>query len=187
MFITAELGQKVSKEEYKQLEPVLRQELLQAQFMLRDAPDFPVIIIFAGVDGAGKGATVNLLNEWMDPRWLVTNAYKKPSEEERERPPYWRYWRDLPPKGQIGMFLSSWYSGPLLDRVDLHVFVRPLPADELMGPVVAEASSSVRQRVMAARELQRERFRRSSARVNADMTPRQIAHYCPLVRYGVRT
>lgn len=117
MFRTAELGQKVSKKEYKQIEPVLRQELLQAQFKLRESPDFPVIIIFAGVDGAGKGATVNLLNEWMDPRWLITNAYKKPSEDERERPAYWRFWRDLPPKGQIGMFLSSWYSGPLLDRV----------------------------------------------------------------------
>jgi polyphosphate:AMP phosphotransferase len=117
MFKTAELGQKVSKQEYRQLEPVLRQELLQSQFQLKDAPDFPVIIVFAGVDGAGKGATVNLLNEWMDPRWLITNAYKKPSEEERERPPYWRYWRDMPPKGQIGLFLSSWYSGPVLDRV----------------------------------------------------------------------
>ncbi len=42
-------------------------------------------------------------------------------------------------------------SGPLLDRVDLHVFVRPLPADELMGPLVAESSSSVRLRVLAAR------------------------------------
>jgi polyphosphate:AMP phosphotransferase len=117
MFMTAELGQKVSKKEYKEMEPVLRQELLETQFMLREASDFPVIIIFAGVDGAGKGATVNLMNEWMDPRWLITNAYRKPSEDERERPPYWRYWRDLPPKGQIGMFLSSWYSGPLLDRV----------------------------------------------------------------------
>ena len=77
-------------------------------------------------------------------------------------------------------------SGPLLDRVDLHVFVRPLPADELMGPLVAESSSSVRQRVLAARQMQRKRFRRSGARVNADMTPRQITHYCPLDPAGRR-
>jgi polyphosphate kinase 2 (PPK2 family) len=69
------------------------------------------------VDGGGKGDTVNLLNEWMDPRWLRTRAYDEPSDEERERPEYWRFWRDLPPNGQIGLFLSSWYSQPILRRV----------------------------------------------------------------------
>jgi polyphosphate:AMP phosphotransferase len=117
MFRTAELGQKISKTEYKDREPLLRQELLQVQQELLKVGGFPVIIVFAGVDGAGKGATVNLLNEWMDPRWLVTRAYGAPSDEERERPEYWRFWRDLPPKGQIGLFLSCWYSKPVLDRV----------------------------------------------------------------------
>ena len=113
MFRTAELGQKVSKSEYNQREPLLRQELLDVQRRLREDGSFPVIIVFAGVDGGGKGDTVNLLNEWMDPRWLVTNAYDKPSEDERERPEYWRFWRDLPSKGRIGLFLSSWYSRPI--------------------------------------------------------------------------
>jgi polyphosphate:AMP phosphotransferase len=116
MFRTAELGQKIPKSEYKQREPVLRQELLEVQAKLREDGSFPVIIVFAGVDGAGKGDTVNLLNEWMDPRWLITQAYDQPSDEERERPEYWRYWRALPPKGRIGLFLSSWYSRPMLDR-----------------------------------------------------------------------
>ncbi len=117
MFRTAELGHKVSKEEYKQREPLLRQELLAAQQELRIRRDFTVIIVFAGVDGGGKQQTVNLLNEWMDPRWIVTRAYGPSSDEERERPEYWRFWRDLPPRGQIGLFLRSWYSKPLLERV----------------------------------------------------------------------
>lgn len=116
MFRTAELGQKVSKAEYREREPLLRQELLEVQQQLREAGSFPVIIVFAGVDGAGKGDTVNILNEWMDPRWLLTTAYDDPSDEERERPEYWRFWRHLPPKGRIGMFLSAWYSQPILDR-----------------------------------------------------------------------
>ena len=95
--------------------PSLRTELLDLQQNLRNA-DFPVIILFAGVDGAGKNETVNLLNEWMDPRWIVTRAYGEPSDEEAERPEYWRYWRDLPPKGKIGLFLSSWYHHPLVDH-----------------------------------------------------------------------
>ncbi len=117
MFRTAELGQKIPKREFNQREPILRQALLVAQEELRECGEFPVIILFAGVDGGGKGDTVNILNEWMDPRWLVTRAYGESSDEERERPEYWRFWRDLPPKGRIGLFLSSWYSQPILRRV----------------------------------------------------------------------
>jgi polyphosphate:AMP phosphotransferase len=117
MFRTAELGQKVSKNEFNQREPLLRQALLEAQANLRVNSKFPVIIVFAGVDGGGKGETVNILNEWMDPRWLITRAYDEPSDEERDRPEYWRFWRDLPANGHIGLFLSSWYSQPILRRV----------------------------------------------------------------------
>jgi polyphosphate:AMP phosphotransferase len=117
MFEAAELGRTISKEEYKAREPVLLGELLQVQNQLRAAATFPVIIVFAGVDGAGKGETVNLLNAWMDPRWIVTQAFGEPSDEELERPEYWRFWRALPPRGRMGLFLSSWYSRPVLDRV----------------------------------------------------------------------
>ncbi len=116
MFQTAELGQRVSREDFDQISNDLRSELLSAQQDLRQA-DFPVVLVFAGVDGAGKGESVNLINEWMDPRWIVTRAYDEPSDEERERPEFWRFWRDLPPKGQVGLFLSCWYSRPILDQV----------------------------------------------------------------------
>jgi polyphosphate:AMP phosphotransferase len=115
MFEAAELGRKISREEFDAMAPALRTELLDLQQRLREA-DFPVVILFAGVDGAGKNETVNLLNEWMDPRWIVTRAYGDPSDEESERPEYWRFWRDLPPKGKIGLFLSSWYHHPLVDH-----------------------------------------------------------------------
>lgn len=113
MFETAELGQTVSKEDYGERVPLLRERLLDAQQRLR-AAEIPVLVLFAGVDGAGKSDTTNLLNEWLDPRWITTMAYSAPSEEERERPEYWRYWRDLPAAGHIGIFLSAWYSRPLL-------------------------------------------------------------------------
>ena len=116
MFRTAELGHKVAKSDYNQQVPALRESLLEAQQDLRRAR-VPVILVFAGVDGAGKGDTVNLLTEWLDPRWIVARAYGPPSDEMAERPEYWRYWRDLPRKGLIGIFLSSWYSRPILDRV----------------------------------------------------------------------
>jgi polyphosphate:AMP phosphotransferase len=116
MFETAELGRKVSKSDYRKLVPELRVQLLEIQQQVRRAK-IPVVIVLAGVDGAGKGETVNQLNEWMDPRWIQTHAYNEPSDEERERPPFWRYWRDLPSHGSIGLFLSAWYSAPILNWV----------------------------------------------------------------------
>ncbi len=114
MFRTAELGRKVSRGEFEAVEPDLRIAIIELQGRLRSA-DFPTIILFGGVDGAGKNQTINLLNEWMDPRLILTRAYSTPSDEELERPEFWHYWRDLPPRGKIGLFLHSWYSAPLLD------------------------------------------------------------------------
>src|SRR5512136_574932 len=65
MFETAELGRKVSREEYGKEEPKLRLALLQAQEKLK-AAKFPVLVLISGADGAGKGEVVNLLHEWMD-------------------------------------------------------------------------------------------------------------------------
>src|SRR5580704_14106329 len=117
MFEAAELGHRISKEEYAREEPVLREALLNAQYALLAKPKFPVIVIIGGVDGAGKGETVNLLNEWMDPRHIITRAFGDASDEEAERPPMWRFWRALPPKGRIGILFGSWYTAPIVDRV----------------------------------------------------------------------
>ncbi|MFC1688146.1 polyphosphate:AMP phosphotransferase [Pseudomonadota bacterium] len=117
MFQTVELGQKLSKKEFKQRELPLWENLLGLQQKLRLEGKFPVLIDFAGVRGAGKGTSVNLLNKWMDARWIVTHAYTEPSDEESERPTFWRFWRHLPPKGQMGIHMSGRYSRPLLDYV----------------------------------------------------------------------
>ena len=94
----------------------LRQQLLEAQRALR-ATGRSVIVVMAGPNGGGKAAAVNRLNEWMDPRWITSRAFATPSDEESERPPHWRFWMSLPPRGQIACFLSSWYSQPMLRRV----------------------------------------------------------------------
>ena len=117
MFEAAEVGHKLSKAQYQRIEPRLRADLLDAQYDLLKKATFPVIILISGVRGAGKGETVNLLNEWMDPRHIHTHAFDNPSDEERERPRMWRYWRALPPKGSIGVLFGSWYTDPIIDRV----------------------------------------------------------------------
>jgi polyphosphate:AMP phosphotransferase len=117
MFESAELGHKIDKATYDAEVPKLREDLLNAQFDLAQNAGFPVIILAGGVDGAGKGKTVNLLNAWMDPRHIQVHAMGEQSDEERERPPMWRFWRALPPKGKIGVFFGSWYTSPIVDRV----------------------------------------------------------------------
>lgn len=117
MFESAEVGHQISKEEFRAREPELRHALLQAQYRLLERGNFPVIIIVGGVDGAGKGETVNLLNEWMDPRHIDTRAFGDPTDEESQRPPMWRFWRALPPRGRIGVLFGSWYTDPIVNQV----------------------------------------------------------------------
>ncbi|MFU8789135.1 MAG: polyphosphate:AMP phosphotransferase [Methylobacter sp.] len=117
MFESAELGHKIDKATYNLEVPKLREALLEAQIDLAKLSKFPVIILIGGLDGAGRGETVNLLNEWMDPRFIQTHGMGEPSDEELDRPMMWRFWRELPPKGKIGVFLGSWYTWPILNRV----------------------------------------------------------------------
>lgn len=116
MFEAAELGRTLDKAYYKEQVPELRASLLQLQQDLRSC-DFPVILLISGADGAGKSETVNVLHQWMDPRWIDTAAFDELTDEERERPPFWRFWRALPPKGRIGILFGSWYSCPISRRV----------------------------------------------------------------------
>ncbi|HET7776258.1 MAG TPA: polyphosphate:AMP phosphotransferase, partial [Azospira sp.] len=118
MFESAELEHRVDKASFEAQVPQLRADLLDAQYDVLQAKRFPVIILVNGVDGAGKGETVNLLNSWMDPRHIDTHAFPPPSDEERERPPMWRFWRSLPPKGRIGIMFGNWYTDPIQGRVN---------------------------------------------------------------------
>ncbi|MCL1979791.1 MAG: polyphosphate:AMP phosphotransferase [Proteobacteria bacterium] len=117
MFESAELGHKIKKSAYDKEVPDLREALLDIQMELAKSGAFQVIILLGGLDGSGRGATANLLNEWMDPRHIQTHGMGEPSDEELDRPMMWRFWRALPPKGKIGIFLGSWYTWPILNRV----------------------------------------------------------------------
>jgi polyphosphate:AMP phosphotransferase len=134
MFEAAETGNAVPKKEYDARVPQLRAELLGVQRELSANGRFPVIIVFGGVDGGGKSETVNLLNEWMDPRWIVTRAFGDPSDEEQSRPEFWRYWQALPPRGRVGLFLRSWYSPPIRERV--HRRIKRTRFDERLNRIV---------------------------------------------------
>jgi len=116
MFELAEIGNSLSKEEHKKQEQELRPALIEAQQEMKKQKKFAVIVIIGGVEGAGKTETVNFLSSWLDPRGVEVNAFGPLSEEEKERPRLYRFWRALPPKGKIGIFFGSWYTDPIVAR-----------------------------------------------------------------------
>jgi len=117
MFESAELDHTIDKETFKAEVLKLREALLEAQFELREKGKFPVLVLVSGVDGAGKGETINELYGWMDPRYLSTPSFAEPTEEEAAHPFMWRFWQVLPPKGRVGIFSGSWYTMPIRRRI----------------------------------------------------------------------
>ncbi len=117
MFESAEIGHAIDKDTYEARLPALREALLEAQYELKEQARFPVIVLINGVEGAGKGETVKLLNEWMDPRLIEVRTFDDKTDEELAHPPAWRYWRQLPAKGRMGVFFGNWYSQMIQDRV----------------------------------------------------------------------
>ena len=81
--------------------------------------------------------------------------------------------------GQIARYLAK-ISGPLLDRIDLQIEVPALAPEEITSTAPAEPSEAIRGRVEAARQIQRERFRRSAPQCNAEMTSRHMRRVCDL-------
>ncbi len=77
-------------------------------------------------------------------------------------------------------------SGPLLDRIDIQVFVPHMGVSAMRDSTPGESSDKVRERVMRARELQRRRLASFGARVNAEMSPRAMRATCPLTARAER-
>ena len=71
-------------------------------------------------------------------------------------------------------------SGPLMDRIDLHVEITPVSREELASAEPAESSAAVRERVMRARERQAERFRGTGIYTNTMMSSAMLRTFCPL-------
>lgn len=81
--------------------------------------------------------------------------------------------------GAVQKYLNR-ISGPMLDRIDMHVEVTPVPFRELSGERSIDTSADIRRRVVAAREKQSERFRGAGMHTNASMNTAQLRKFCAL-------
>ena len=80
---------------------------------------------------------------------------------------------------QVERYLAR-ISGPLVDRIDIHIDVPPVPFAQLTSPSSGTDSTAMRQQVHAARQRQAARFKDLSIHTNSRMNSRQIRHFCPL-------
>jgi magnesium chelatase family protein len=85
---------------------------------------------------------------------------------------------------QIERYMSK-ISGPLLDRIDIHIEVPAVPFKELSGSATGTSSADMRASVIGARQIQAARFAGSSVRHNGQMTHRQIRQFCQLDEAGL--
>lgn len=117
MLESAEIGHRISKQVYAREEPKLREALLNAQYDLSQSGRGPALLILSGVEFGGRSETANKLTEWMDPRYIRVVAFGPRVGDEAIRPPAWRYWSSLPPKGRIGIFMNGWYEEAMLAHI----------------------------------------------------------------------
>jgi polyphosphate kinase 2 (PPK2 family) len=77
-----------------------------------------VVVVFEGMDAAGKGSTIRRLTAALDARQYNVVPIAAPTEEERAQPYLWRFWRHLPAPARMAIFDRSWYGRVLVERVE---------------------------------------------------------------------
>jgi len=112
-----DLSLKMPRDEYDRWLKILQADLHQLAY-LAYLQKLPVILVFEGMDAAGKGGTIKRLTEKMDPRGYVVWPISAPHGEDRERHYLYRFWRRLPEQGQIAIFDRSWYGRILVERLE---------------------------------------------------------------------
>jgi polyphosphate kinase 2 (PPK2 family) len=117
MLEKVDLTKTLSKEEYKPRFVTARNRLYDLQKACWDA-GIPSVILFEGWDASGKGTTINLLTQRIDPRGFKLYAIQAPRTYETHMPWLWRFWLKLPNYGQMAIFDRSWYGRLLVERVE---------------------------------------------------------------------
>ena len=100
-------GERPAEEEIVERLKKARMELAGRQMMIKDKK-LPVLVIFDGWGGAGKGSVLGKVIKNLDPRFYKTETLSKPSEDEIRRPFLYRYFVRIPEAGKFSFFDGSW-------------------------------------------------------------------------------
>lgn len=108
-----DMGRNVYKKELQKY-----QELLHSLELEIYHRGLPVITLFEGIDAAGKGGAIKRLAQCLYPRNYEVVPVGAPNDWELNHHYLWRFWRELPARGQIKIFDRSWYGRVLVERVE---------------------------------------------------------------------
>jgi PPK2 family polyphosphate:nucleotide phosphotransferase len=106
-------------------------ELTKLQDMLSASAERGLLIIFQGMDGAGKDSAIKHVMSGVNPQGVHVYSFRAPTDEERRHDYMWRCARVLPERGRIGIFNRSYYEDVLVTRVH----------PELLGPKLARLAN----------------------------------------------
>ncbi|MCJ1661351.1 phosphate--AMP phosphotransferase [Staphylococcus sp. NRL 18/288] len=108
---------KVSKNDYKTLINELQKRMREIQFALYERK-IPLILVFEGMDAAGKGGNIKRIREKLYPTGYKVNGISAPTDVELKHHYLWRFAKDMPRSGHIELFDRSWYGRVLVERIE---------------------------------------------------------------------
>lgn len=112
-----DLEKTIDDEEYKEKKKTLQEEIRKVLFEFYKK-DISTVLVFEGVDAAGKDGAIARLIKKVDPRLYTVHAISAPSKEELDRNYLWRFYDKLPKDGYMGIFSRSWYGRVMVERVE---------------------------------------------------------------------
>ena len=117
MLETLDMTKKLTEKQYEEQIGRHQVHLRELEFQIYKK-QVPVLCLFEGWDAAGKGGVIKRITETLDPRGFTVSAYAAPHGEEKTHHYLWRFWRNLPRAGHVGIVDRTYYGRVLVERVE---------------------------------------------------------------------
>lgn len=108
---------KIHKKEYKDQMEILQNRMRELQFALYERK-IPLVLVFEGMDAAGKGGNIKRIREKLDPTGYQVHGISAPTDVEKNHHYLWRFAKEMPKSGHVEIFDRSWYGRVLVERVE---------------------------------------------------------------------
>lgn len=112
-----DLDKEISADEYEEKKKTLQKEVRDMMFEYYNR-GISTVLVFEGVDAAGKDGAIDRLIKKVDPRLYTVHAISAPNKEELDHHYLWRFYNKMPEDGYVGIFSRSWYGRVMVERVE---------------------------------------------------------------------